>query len=153
MFAYTMEHLFSYSATLRAPPEAIGPIPEGIRANFYITGGKLLGPKLKGKLLPVGGDAFLMRHDGVGQLNVQATFETEDGALIDATYGGIADFGADGYEKFLRSQLPKKVALRTTPRLRTAHPAYQWLHRLHCVGIGEADLEQFVVSYDVYAVR
>ena len=53
----------------------------------------------------------------------------------------------------LRGELPKTVKLRTTPTLRTAHPDYQWLHRLLCVGVGEADLEKLEVSYDVYAVR
>jgi hypothetical protein len=34
---YNLTHLFSYTATVRLPPEVIGPVPEGIRANFYVT--------------------------------------------------------------------------------------------------------------------
>jgi hypothetical protein len=42
---YSLEHIFFYSATLINPPEIIGPVPEGIRANFYVTRGEVKGPK------------------------------------------------------------------------------------------------------------
>ncbi len=32
----------------------------------------------------------------------------------------------------------------------TAHPAYAWLNRLQCLGIGEVDLSKNRVTYDVY---
>jgi len=153
MFDYKMEHLFSYTAALQAPPEVIGPVPEGIRINFYVTGGSVRGDRVNGSIRPVGADNFLVRRDGVGQLDVRATIETGDGALIYLYYQGIGDLGEDGYDKFLRGELPQKLALRTAPNLRTAHPAYQWLQRLHCVSIGEVDLERSEVSYDVYAVH
>ena len=153
MFDYRMEHLYSYTATLQAPIEAIGPVPEGIRVNFYITGGVIRGEKLNGRVRPVGADCFLVRRDGIGMLDVRTTFETSDGALIDVAYRGIGDLGEDGYDKFLRGELPKTLPLHTGPTMRTAHPAYQWLQRLHCVAVGEVDLERFEVSYDVYAVR
>ena len=44
MFEYSMEHLFSYSAMLEMPPEVIGPLPEGLRVNVYVTGGEVEGP-------------------------------------------------------------------------------------------------------------
>jgi len=153
MFDYKMEHLFSYTATLQSPVETIGPVPEGIRVNFYVTGGVIHGDRLNGRIRPVGADNFLVRRDGIGVLDVRATFETTDGALIDVAYRGIGDLGEDGYGRFLRGELPKKLPLRTAPNLRTAHADYQWVQRLHCMGVGEVDLERFEVSYDVYAVR
>lgn len=151
MVAYGLDHLFSFTATL-TPPEVIGPVPQGIRVNFYITGGEINGPKAQGKLRPVGGDYFTLRQDGVGILDVRATLETHDGALIDATYSGVGDLGEDGYDKFLKGEFPKTVPVRIVPRFQTAHPAYKWLNRLQCLGIGEANLEQFTAHYDVYAV-
>jgi Protein of unknown function (DUF3237) len=56
---YRPEYIFSYTAQVRLPPEVIGPTPDGIRVNFYVTGGEVDGPKLKGKLAPVGGEAKL----------------------------------------------------------------------------------------------
>lgn len=147
------EHLFAYTARLHAPPEVIGPVPEGLRINFYIAGGELLGPRLRGQMLGVGCDYALLRRDGVLELDVRGNFQTADGALIDAQYRGLGDLGPDGYERFLAGQLPPRLLLCTRPVLRTAHPDYQWLHRLLCVGVGVADLQSFTVSYDVYALR
>ena len=147
-----LDLLFSYSATLQAP-EVIGPVPEGIRVNFYVTGGQLSGPRVTGHLRPVGGDWLTIRRDGIGVLDVRATIETGDGALIDVAYRGIGDLGEDGYEKFLRGEIPATLPLCTSPVLRTAHPDYQWLQRVHCVGVGLADFGGLKVSYDVYAVR
>lgn len=146
------EHLGTLYATLQAPPEVLGPVPDGVRANFYVTGGEINGPRLRGRLRPVGDDRFLLRRDGVGQLDVQLMLDTDDGALIEIRYEGLTEFGADGYERFLQGQLPPRLALRTMPRFRTAHPDYQWLHRLACVGIGTADLQTFEVRYDLYAL-
>jgi hypothetical protein len=89
----------------------------------------------------------------VGVLDVRATLELEDGALIYTTYGGVAEFGADGYAKFLDGNPPASVQLRIAPRYYTGHRDYLWLNRLQCVGVGEADLKQLRVSYDIYAVR
>jgi len=66
MHDYTMEHLCSVTATLENPPEIIGPTPEGLRLNVYISGGEVTGPRLQGKVLPVGADWLTVRSDGVG---------------------------------------------------------------------------------------
>ncbi len=153
MFEYRLEHIFSYVVTLKDPPEIIGPVPEGIRANFYVTGGEISGPKLRGTIRPVGGDWLTVRTDGMGILDVRATLESHDGALIDTAYTGVADFGEDGYERFLRQDLPRTVQLRVVPRFRTVHPGYQWLNRVQCIGIGEVDMERLEVRYDMYALR
>jgi hypothetical protein len=152
MFSFQTTHLFSYAVNLRSPPQAIGPVPEGIRVNFHIEGGAVTGPRLQGRVLAVGQDAFLLRRDGMGVLQVQATIETHDGALIDVTYPGLGDLGEDAYDKFLRGELPQTVALRTSPSMRSAHPDYQWVNRVFCFGVGEVDLARCVVRYDVHAV-
>ncbi len=146
------ERLFTMDATLRAPPEVIGPVQEGIRVNFHVTGGRFEGPRLQGKLRAVGQDAFLLRRDGMGLLEVLLTLETDDGALIEARYDGLGDFGAGAYEGFLRGEVPPSAELHTFPRLRTAHPDYQWLQRLACVGRGQVDLLRSTVRYEVYAL-
>jgi hypothetical protein len=152
MFDYDLEHVFSYTATLDAP-EVIGPVPEGIRANFFWPGGEVTGHKLQGKLRPVGGDWFTVRTDGVGILDVRATLELYEGALVYMTFMGVGDLGADGYERFSRGELPPTVALRVAPRLLTAHPEFQWLNRLQCLGIGEFNAENSQLDFDVYAVH
>lgn len=152
MHRYEMPHLFSYSATL-APPEVIGPVPEGLRVNFYISGGELRGPLACGKLRPVGADWVLLSRDGVGHMNVRATAELQDGALVYLQYTGILDLGANGYEDFIAGRLPPRAALRTSIRMSTAHPEHAQLNRLLCIGVGEADFGSLSVDYDVYALR
>jgi hypothetical protein len=70
-FSKNLEYVLSYSATLREP-EVIGPLPEGLRLNFYITGGTFEGPNCKGTLLPVGADWLTIRTDGIGILDALA---------------------------------------------------------------------------------
>ena len=151
MFAYNLDHICSYTATLSAP-EVIGELPEGIRANFYITGGTIEGPRIRGTVLPVGADWLTVRRDGIGILDVRATLETEEGALIYTAYSGILELGEDGYSAFLEGKLSGKFTLRAAPRFNSAHPDYLWVNRLQCVNIGEADLENAQVSYDVYGL-
>jgi Protein of unknown function (DUF3237) len=141
---YHLEHIFTFGATLENPPEVIGPVPEGIRVNFYSLGGEITGPKLHGKSRAVGGDWLTLRTDGIGILDVRTTLESHDGALIAITYSGVAD---------LEGKLPPRLTLHVVPRCQTAHPDYLWLNRIQCLGIGEIDMATSYVSYDVYAVR
>ena len=53
MFDYDLEHIFSYTVTIDEP-EMVGPVPGGVRANFYASGGEVTGPKLTGKVTPSG---------------------------------------------------------------------------------------------------
>jgi hypothetical protein len=151
MMSYRSEYLFSYEVSV-APPEVIGPCPGDIRLNFGLTGGEVHGPKLQGKVRPGGGDFASLRSDGVIMVDVRGLLESHDGALIDIAYQGVLDLGPEGYANFLKGVMPAELKIRAAPRLRTAHPAYQWLNRLQCYSIGEADLAQQKARYDVYAL-
>lgn len=146
------EHLFSYTAQLHVPPEVIGPVSEGLRVTFYIAGGEVSGPRCAGKFLPVGADWILLRRDGVGMVDVRATMQTEDGALIYTTYQGVFDPGPDAYDRFVEGTLPPKFPIRIAPRFQTAHPGYAWMNRVQAYGVGEVDLTTNSVTYHVYAV-
>lgn len=153
MFDCTLEHIVSYTATLRQPFEVIGATPAGLRINAYVTGGEATGPRLRGRVLPVGGDWLTVRPDGVALLDVRASLETHDGALIGLEYSGVMELGGDGYDRALRGELPNRAPIQAAPRFLTAHPAYLWLNRMQCASVGAADLGTSTVSYDIYAVR
>ena len=153
MIDYKLEHILSYTGTLASSPEVIGPVSEGIRVNFYTSGGEITGASVRGKIRAVGGDWMTVRRDGVAILDVRATFETHDGALILVTYPGVIDFGEDGYDKFLRGELPTDAKIRISPRFVTSHPEYLWLNRLHCIGVGKYLAATNAARYDVYAIR
>ena len=150
---YALEHVCSYNARLQMPLEAIGPVAEGLRLNLYLAGGEVNGPKLQGKVRPVGADWGTMRTDGIFVLDVRTTIETHDGALLSVTYGGFIDGGPNGYQAMLDGQLPPDgTPFRITPRFQSAHPEYQWANRLVCIGIGELHMSVPEVRYDIYAV-
>jgi hypothetical protein len=152
MFDYTLDYIFSYTATLD-PPQWVGNCAEGLRMIFPVSGGEVTGPRVRGRILPGGGDWMNGRRDGVGVLDVRGTIETDDGALIYMAYSGVTDLGEDGYEKALRGELPASIKLRVAPRYQTAHSDYLWLNRLQCIAVGESSPAEMKVAYDVYALR
>ncbi len=150
---YELEHICSYNATVQQA-EPIGPVAEGIRLNVYHTGGEVSGPRIRGKVRPVGGDWFTLRTDGVGVVDVRVTIETHDGALIYVTHVGHLDLGPNSYQATLDGQVPPDgIPFRTAARFQTAHPEDQWANRVICVGIGQVYLSVPEVRYDIYAVR
>jgi len=152
MLAYGIEHVVSYWARLE-PPQVIGPTPEGLRAVFPVADGAVTGPGFRGRVLRGGGDWLTVRPDGVQLLDVRATVETDDGVLVSVEYTGVGDLGEDGYERFLRGDLPPTIRLRAAARFHAADPRYAWLNRLHCLLVGEADTTKSEVRYDAYAIR
>lgn len=151
MFDYSMEHVCTYRANLQDP--VIVSSAEGdVRVNFYVTDGEVWGPRLKGKVLPIGGDWLTLRRDGVCMLDVRAALQSEDGAHIDVAYNGVLDLGPDGHANFLKGVVPDLVKIRAAPRLRTAHPDYAWVNRVQFINIGEGRLKDKQVQYDVYAL-
>jgi Protein of unknown function (DUF3237) len=148
-----------YLATITIPlkePETIGQTPEGIKVNWYWSPGEgvVAGPKVTGKVRHIGGDWMTIRRDGVGLMDVRATIETNDGALLFVEYPGYYELGEGGYQAFLDGRLPARASTRTTPRFHTAHPSYRWLNRTQCIGIGEvATVPRPVYMYDLYALR
>jgi hypothetical protein len=109
-----------------APTQNIGATLRGTRVTFPITGGSFEGERCRGKVLPGGDDWTIKRSDGVIELDLRITLETDDGALIHMTFEGIRDDGSAAGPYF-----------RTVPRFETAEPKYAFLNRLLAVGAGE----------------
>lgn len=109
-----------------AAVQTIGAAPHGTRLTFPIVGGSFDGDRLRGKVLPGGGDWVIKRADGVLELDLRITLETDDGALIHMTFDGLRDDAAPGGPYF-----------RTLPRFETADARYSFLNRLLAVGSGE----------------
>lgn len=152
-FPFRMEFLGTVTARLDKNPEIIGETPEGLKVDWYITGGRVVGPRLNAVVRAEGGDWMTVRRDGIGDVNVRATLETHDGALISVRETGVFDLGENGYHRFLERQWPATPPLRTCPRFLTAHPGYLWLNRLECLGVGLVRMAELLVCYDLYAVH
>ena len=71
------ELLFEVSADIdMEEAQELGANPQGNRRIAYIKGGTIEGPKLKGEILPGGGDWVLVRPDGARRLDVRTTVRT-----------------------------------------------------------------------------
>jgi hypothetical protein len=133
-------------------PQPIGQTPQGNRQIFYVRSGTFEGPRLKGEVLPGGGDWFLVRPDGVGELDVRATVRTHDGALIYASYRGIIDASPEALRALAGGETPDQdeYSFYTAPMFQTSAPDYHWLNRILAVGVGS--LFPGGVSYRVFAL-
>jgi len=151
-FLLETEHI-CHLRLLFEPPEVIGDTPAGFRINYWVREGTASGPRLDAVVAPRAGDHFLIRRDGVGEVHVQATFQTGEGALLSVAYEGLAELGEDGYVKALAGQFAPFPAAVVTPRFLSGHPKYLWLNRLQCIGVGRVRMQELVFELDVFAVH
>jgi hypothetical protein len=124
---------------IAAPAQSIGAVPHGTRMTFPITGGDFAGPRLRGKILPGGGDWAVLRADGVLELDLRITLETDDRALIHMTFDGLRHGPPAVIAALGRGEVvdPASYYFRTVPRFETAAPRYDFLNRIVAIGVGE----------------
>lgn len=124
---------------LVAPPQKIGLVPHGTRATAPITSGAFEGPRLRGTVLPGGGDWTLLRADGVLELDLRLTLQTDDGALIHMTSFGLRHGPQDVIAALGRGETvdPSRYYFRTAPRFETSAPQYAFLNRLVAIALGD----------------
>jgi hypothetical protein len=136
----TTQHLFDMVVDL-APRLDFGAGPLGRRRFFGSAGGTFHGPRLRGEVLPGGGDWALFRTDGAMALDVRLTLRTDDGALVHMTYGGRwvvpPDLRAELADPATRALVdPDRYYFRTNPLFETGSQRYAWLNDVVCVGSG-----------------
>lgn len=133
-------------------PQDVGEIPLGARRILYMKGGSFSGPKLKGKVLPGGGDWVLVRRDGVAQLDIRITLCTNDKDLIYVSCSGILDMAPHLRERILKGEIvdPSEYYFRTALVFEAAAEKYRWLNRLVAVGVGRRTATGMIT--DVFAV-
>lgn len=153
-----LEHLMDFKAKLYSPVVDVGRGPFGTRYIYNAAGGTFDGPRLKGRVLPGGGDMPLADDNGAMRLDIRVTLETDDGAFIylqnqgvwrnepshpERREGTAAEFG-DMY-------------IMSTPRLEAGDARYQWLKDFVYVAEGKADMLEedgylAEVSWRIYTV-
>lgn len=154
----TLELRTEFLATLEAElkaPLLLGQTPLGQRMIIDISGGRVSGPRLSGRVLPSGADWFLTGSDGCGRLDVRAAIELDDGAIAYATYTGRLSIPpeliADALNRETAESVdPSKYYFRTAPTFETASAKYAWLNRIQAIGVGR--LTRVGVEYSVYEV-
>ncbi len=144
-------HLLTLTAHLERP-QMVADTPVGGRKIVMVSGGYFEGERLRGKVLPGGGDWALTRADGSLVLDVRITLEAEHGDLIYMTYHGVRH-GPEAVMKRLSAGEavdPSEYYFRIAPLFETASERYGWLNRVICVGLGERLAEG--PRYTVYEI-
>ena len=125
-----LAHAFDVAARVGAPIE-IGLIAGNLRRVIPVEGGEVLGPRIRGRVLPGGADFQIMRADGITELEARYVIETDDGGLIYVENRGVRRGPPELMAKLRRGETvdPALIYFRATPRFETAAPEYEWLMR------------------------
>lgn len=146
------EHLMQMSADLDDPllvPDG----PAGARSILYARRGTFAGARLRGELLPGGGDWVLRRSDGIAVLDIRFVLRTDDGQLIYVACDGLFDISPEIRERIRSGGEvdPSAYYFRTAVTFETGAEEYRWLNRLLAVGIGRRTPAGMVT--EVFAIK
>jgi Protein of unknown function (DUF3237) len=135
-----------------ASPVIVGKTPLGER-RIIPFGGRYVGEKLSGEILPGGADFQLIRPDGTALLDARYAIRTPDGAVVYVHNYGRRSAPEAVRERMTRGETvdPAEYYFRATPEFETATPQYAWLNDVValCSGVRTAD----AVVLDIYVVR
>lgn len=146
-----LDYAFRIEAEIDAPRSA-GPAPHGERLHIPITGGRVHGPRLTGRILPGGSDWPLIGPDGTSKIEAHYTIETEDGVLIRVENRGLR-VSSDAVRKRLREGEvldPSDYYMRAVPVFDAPEGPYRWLSQQ--IFVCSIAPRGRVICIDVYAV-
>lgn len=128
----------------------IGLIPKGRRTVWALKGGVVEGPKIRGTVMPVGGEFELIDSEGYYHIDVRLVIRTDDGANIFVQYFGALKMTPELIEKFQKGEDVDfgDSYFVTQPRFETSHKKYAWLN--HAMAIAEGRGTKTGVDYLMY---
>lgn len=140
---------FTFRATLK-PPLAIGAGPIGTRMYYEVSGGEVVGDRLRGAVRG-GGEWALIGPDGYLRVDVRAQIETHDGAFLYVQYVGLLEMNAT-VQNAIGNETGTEFTdqhFYTNPRFETGDARYSWLNTTFFVGEGRI-LPGLAVEYRVW---
>jgi hypothetical protein len=132
------------------PSEHIGNGAGDVLDFTPILGGTVDGPRLRGTIVPGGGDWAVLRGASVYELDARYLIRAEDGALIDIVNRGY--WRALTPEALARAEAGEELAesevyFRTAPVFRTDVPAHRWLAETVLVGYARDEDGQICIRF------
>ena len=104
-----------------------------------VTGAVIEGERVKGTMLGhAAADWLKVSPEGYGTLDVKVTYQTDDGAIIHATYSGRLQFDT--------------MAVYAAPLFHTGDERYLWLNRIQAVARGTFQPDGTLV-YEMFELR
>lgn len=143
-------HLCDCRITFAEPQVMSTPI--GTRITNVVLDGRCEGERLNGTFLAGGGDWVLLGADRVGRLDVRATLQTDDGALVHWTNTGRARLDDDAIRRYSEGEsIPARdIYFRSSPLFETGAAPWAWLNSVHTVAINQ--LSRREVHYRIFEV-
>ncbi|MGW4774897.1 DUF3237 domain-containing protein [Nocardia sp. NPDC004278] len=146
-----VEHLCDFQIEFQAMHTFATPL--GTRMTAVIERGTAEGERLRGQFLPGGGDWILVDSDRVAHLDVRATLQTHDGAVVYVTITGRALLSGEAISRLLAGETIgwQEMYARTAPLFETGADDYRWLNSTVAIAVNELSLSH--VHYRVYRVK
>jgi hypothetical protein len=145
--------LFKIKAYPAAGAVQIGLVPLGYqRRVVFIGGGEFKGDRLKGTVLPGGGDFMLGRPDGGMHLDVRLVLETEQKELIYMTYIGRRHGSPEIMKRYKTGEAVAygEDYFRTIVQFETSSTRLSWLNDILAIGAGYREPE--AVAYEIFEI-
>lgn len=142
---------FAFEARVAVgPDEHVGHGDGDVLHYVPIMGGTVEGPRLRGAVLPGGGDRYVRRGPTIIQLDARYLIRAEDGALIDVVNRGY--YRTSSAEVMARVDRGELVAAedlyyRTSPVFRTDAPQHRWLAETVFVGLAREEGGQVCIRF------
>lgn len=131
----------------------VGQTPMGTRVVADLGGGSFEGERLRGRVLPSGGDWGLFMPDGTLRVDGRCCFESDDGTLLYAIYKGRWNITQEMMTRLPSPEGvdPSDYSLRTTFEFETTTGRYDWLNQIMAVAAGRWVADG--IRYEVYEVK
>jgi hypothetical protein len=149
------EFLFDLEINLNTA-QVIGPVLTGTRIIFPFKDGFVKSDKINGKILACSGEWGLVLNSTTFKIDVRATVETDDGALIYITYSGYNHTDEKKFAMISAGKVnelsPSDYYFRTNVSFETSSPQHNWLNYTVAIGVGRFP-EPGKVAYRIYAIK
>ena len=140
-FQPALEHAFTISIDLGRPYWVRPPVRGDMRAAIHAASGRVEGPRLNGRVIPMsGGDFPLVRPDGVIDFDARYLLEADDGAIIYLENRGYRWARSPEIAERMKRNEPVEHGdyyMRVTPRFDVPEGPHAWMARHVFVGVAE----------------
>lgn len=147
-----MVHLFDLDLEIGAI-NTVGQTPKGTRVIADLGGGRFEGERLRGKVLPSGGDWGLFMPDGTLRVDGRCCFETHDGTIIYGIYKGRWKIAPETMARLNEpgGVDPTEYCLRITFEFETTMGDYDWMN--HIMAVARGRHVGTGIAYEVFELR
>jgi hypothetical protein len=130
-------------------PLDFGVTQNGHRRVIPITGGRVEGARLNGRILPGGADWQILRAGGTAELDARYTIQTAQGALIYVANRGVRHGPPEVLERLNHGELvePGSYYFRSVATFETSAEECAWLTQAIILGAGERYPDKVVLRF------